>query len=67
MLKYYSKTISPEESLIQTVLVNSGQFNICNDDKRYLSYLTICGIVFGKPGNCPAYRALSQRAGPFFG
>jgi hypothetical protein len=38
VLKYYSKTISPEESIVQTVLVNSKQFNICNDDKRYIDY-----------------------------
>ena len=35
LLKYYKRTICPEESLLQTVLINSGKFNICNDDKRY--------------------------------
>ncbi|MDV2996431.1 MAG: hypothetical protein N4J56_006085 [Chroococcidiopsis sp. SAG 2025] len=38
ILRYYKRTIGPEESLIQTVLVNSQQFNLCNDDKRYYDY-----------------------------
>lgn len=38
ILKYYKRTIGPEESLIQTVLVNSQKFNLCNDDKRYSDY-----------------------------
>lgn len=40
LLKYYKATIAPEESLIQTVLVNSKRFNLCNDDKRYCQYPT---------------------------
>lgn len=38
ILRYYERTIGPEESLVQTVLVNSQQFNLCNDDKRYHDY-----------------------------
>lgn len=38
VLRYYKKTLAPEESLIPTVLVNSERFNICNDDKRYYDY-----------------------------
>jgi len=38
ILRYYNRTIGPEESIIQTVLVNSKQFNICNDDKRYVEF-----------------------------
>lgn len=38
VLSFYRRTLAPEESLIQTVLVNSGRFNLCNDDKRYRDY-----------------------------
>jgi len=38
LLRYYSKTLAPEESIIQTVLLNSKRFNICNDSKRYGEY-----------------------------
>lgn len=37
-VNYYRKTICPNESFIQTVLVNSGLFNLCNDCKRYLDF-----------------------------
>lgn len=35
---YYQKTCIPDESFIQTILVNSGLFNICNDNKRYINF-----------------------------
>jgi len=38
LIDYYKKTCLPEESLVQTVLVNSGLFNICNDSKRYINW-----------------------------
>jgi hypothetical protein len=36
--KFYQRTLAPEESLIATVLLNSNQFNICNDCLRYLDF-----------------------------
>jgi len=38
ILRYYKRTIGPEESIVQTVLVNSKRFNLCNDDKRYYDF-----------------------------
>ncbi len=38
LLKFYQKTLAPEESLVATVLLNSNQFNICNDCLRYLDF-----------------------------
>ena len=38
LLKFYKRTLAPEESLIATVLVNSNQFNLCNDCLRYLDF-----------------------------
>ncbi len=38
VVNYYKHVIVPEESLIQTILVNSGLFNLCNDDKLYIDY-----------------------------
>lgn len=38
LLKFYEKTLAPEESIIPTILVNSKRFNLCNDDKRYVNF-----------------------------
>ncbi|HEY9670896.1 MAG TPA: beta-1,6-N-acetylglucosaminyltransferase [Waterburya sp.] len=35
---YYKKLIIPEESYVQTVLVNSQRFNLCNENKRYYDF-----------------------------
>ncbi|MEG5000117.1 beta-1,6-N-acetylglucosaminyltransferase [Microcoleus sp. B4-D4] len=35
---YYQKTVVPEESFIQTILVNNKNLNLVNDDKRYIDY-----------------------------
>jgi hypothetical protein len=37
---HYRKTIAPEESLVQTVLVNARRFRLVNDDLRYIDYAT---------------------------
>lgn len=36
--RHYRGTVAPEESLIQTVLCNSGRFELVNDDLRYIDY-----------------------------
>lgn len=38
LLEYYRRTIAPEESLIQTVLVNSKRFNLHNGSLRYMEF-----------------------------
>jgi hypothetical protein len=38
LVRFYRGTIAPEESLVQTVLVNSGRFDLVNDDRRYIDY-----------------------------
>ncbi|MGV2829116.1 beta-1,6-N-acetylglucosaminyltransferase [Myxosarcina sp. GI1(2024)] len=38
LLKFYRRTLAPEESLIASVLVNSNQFDLSNDCLRYLDY-----------------------------
>ncbi|AFY58141.1 putative N-acetylglucosaminyltransferase [Rivularia sp. PCC 7116] len=38
ILSYYKKTFIPEESLIQTILVNSRKFNLCNRNYRYADF-----------------------------
>jgi len=35
---FYRRTSVPVESFIQTVLINSNLFNICNDNKRYINF-----------------------------
>lgn len=36
--RHYRGVKVPEESLVQTVLVNSGRFRLVNDDRRYIDY-----------------------------
>jgi hypothetical protein len=36
--RHYRGTIAPEESLVQTILVSSGRFDLVNDDLRYIDY-----------------------------
>jgi hypothetical protein len=38
LIKYYKKTLIPDESFIQTILVNSHQFNLYNHHKIYDDY-----------------------------
>lgn len=38
ILEYYKKTFIPEESLLQTILVNSKQFKLCNKNFRYTDF-----------------------------
>ncbi|MBW4486802.1 MAG: beta-1,6-N-acetylglucosaminyltransferase [Trichocoleus desertorum ATA4-8-CV12] len=38
LINYYQRTVVPDESLIQTILVNSGLFHLCNDDRRYVDF-----------------------------
>lgn len=38
LLAFYHGTMSPEESLVPTVLVNAGRFRLQNDDLRYIDY-----------------------------
>lgn len=38
-VEYYKNTICPNESYVQTVLINSGLFNLCNSYKRYIKFL----------------------------
>jgi hypothetical protein len=36
--RHYRTTVAPEESLVQTVLVNAGRFDLVDDDLRYVDY-----------------------------
>ena len=38
VVEHYRRTVCPNESFIQTILINSGLFNFCNDCKRYLDF-----------------------------
>jgi Core-2/I-Branching enzyme len=38
LLDHYKHTLIPDESLIQTILVNSNLFKLCNDHKRYVDF-----------------------------
>src|SRR5688572_31975267 len=36
--EHYRGTMSPEESMVQTVLLNDGRFRLVDDDLRYVDY-----------------------------
>jgi hypothetical protein len=38
VVEWLRRTICPDEALIQTLLVNSGRFRLCNDDLRYADF-----------------------------
>lgn len=38
VVRHYQRTLSPDESFLQTVLVNSGRFMLANDCKRYFDF-----------------------------
>jgi len=44
VINYYKKTLVPDESLVQTILLNSNLFKISNDNKRYVDFF---GTDFG--------------------
>lgn len=38
IIEYYKETLIPEESLIQTILINSKKFNFYNECKHYINF-----------------------------
>jgi hypothetical protein len=38
IVEYYRRTMCPNESFIQTILINSNLFDFCNDCKRFLDF-----------------------------
>jgi hypothetical protein len=38
LVTYYERTICPDESYVQTVLLNSGRFRLSGDNHRYVDY-----------------------------
>lgn len=38
LVEYYANTLNSDESYMQTVLLNSGKFNFCNDNKMYVDF-----------------------------
>lgn len=47
-IKYFKRTIAPDEAIIQTILVNAKKFNLCNDHKRFFTFQ---GSQGGHPRN----------------
>ena len=38
IIEYYKEVCNSDESFIQTILLNSKRFNLCNDNKRYFDF-----------------------------
>lgn len=63
LVDYYQRTVVPDESFIQTVLVNSGLFNLCNDDGRYVDF---SGNQAGHPRTLTTQDYETLKNGKFF-
>lgn len=62
VVRHYAATLSPEESIFQTILVNSGRFRLANDCRRYFDF---SGSAFNHPrvlGPADLPRALASGA-----
>jgi hypothetical protein len=46
LVEFYRHTMSPEESILQTILCNDGRFRVHDDDLRYIDYT---GTTTGSP------------------
>lgn len=46
LIEYYRRTVCPDESLVQTLLVNAGRFRLCDDNLRYVD---VQGCRGGRP------------------
>lgn len=46
VVRHYAATLSPEESIFQTILVNSGRFRLADDCRRYFDFR---GTAFNHP------------------
>jgi hypothetical protein len=46
LIRWFRRTICPDEAVIQTLLVNSGRFHLRNDDLRYADF---AGSTNGRP------------------
>jgi Core-2/I-Branching enzyme len=46
LIEWFRHTICPCEAIVQTLLVNSGRFQLCNDDLRYAEFI---GNKDGRP------------------
>lgn len=38
LVRWFRRTVAPCEALVQTVLVNSGRFELCPDNRRYVDF-----------------------------
>jgi len=63
LMDYYQRTVVPDESFIQTVLVNSGMFKLCNDDGRYVDF---SGNQAGHPRTLTTRDYETLKNGKFF-
>ncbi|HYG61460.1 MAG TPA: beta-1,6-N-acetylglucosaminyltransferase [Thermoanaerobaculia bacterium] len=52
LVRWFQRTLVPDEAVVQTLLVNSGRFRLCNDDLRYMDFT---GSRDGRP------RTLTER------
>lgn len=62
LLAYYRRTICPDESLVQTLLVNANRFDLVDDDLRYADFT---GSRDGRPRVLTAADFETVTAGPY--
>lgn len=63
LMDWFGRTICPCEAVVQTLLVNSGRFKLCNDDLRYADFT---GSTNGRPRTLAAQDLQVITSGPYY-
>lgn len=63
LIQWFRRTICPDEAVVQTLLVNSGRFQLANDDLRYVD---MSGSRDGRPRTLTARDLPIITSGPYY-
>jgi Core-2/I-Branching enzyme len=63
LIQWLRRTICPDEAVVQTLLVNSGQFRLANDDLRYVD---MTGSRDGRPRTLTVKDLPLLTSGPYY-
>jgi len=63
VVQWLRRTICPDEAVVQTLLVNSGRFQLVNDDLRYVD---MSGSQDGRPRTLTAKDLPALTSGPYY-
>lgn len=63
LIQWFRRTVCPDEAVVQTLLVNSGRFQLENDDLRYMD---MSGSRDGRPRTLTAKDLPLLTSGPYY-